>query len=188
MTLDIRQIVLDGLAALGTWQAFGLLILLCALFFGFLVPKAKAPIFAKAPADLPRKVLDEYVPTWTPQIADHFLSQIGRDGRAAYRRFYWTMDFWFPGATASLAIASLLLIAFPPAGGWAWLCALAAPSWVFDIAENITHFHMARAYPKPTPVNVRFGPLFTLAKWIWAVLPLPIAAVGLVLRHMRWSG
>jgi hypothetical protein len=92
------------------------------------------------------------------------------------------MDFWFPGATASLTIASLLLIAFPPASGWAWLAAIAAPSWLFDVAENITHFRMAGAYPNLSPVAVRLGPLFTRAKWVWAIIPLPIALVGLAFR------
>jgi hypothetical protein len=60
------------------------------------------------------KVLDEYFPSWTPQIAEGFFSAIGPEGRAAYRRFYLIMDFWFPGAIASLTTASLMLIAFPP--------------------------------------------------------------------------
>jgi hypothetical protein len=176
---------MDCLAALGTWPAFGALILLCLLFFGYLVPKAKAPIFAKAGTKLPRKVLDEYFPSWTPQTAESFFAAVGPDGRSAYRRFYLIMDFWFPGATASLAIASLLLIAFPPASGWACLCLVAAPSWLFDIAENITHFKMAGSYPNLSPVALKFGPIFTRAKWVFAIIPLPIAAVGFVLQFLQ---
>lgn len=174
--------IVDGVAALGTWPALVSLILLCVLFFGYLVPKSKAPIFANLAAKLPHKVLDEYFPSWTSAIADRFLAAIGPDGRAAYRRFYLTMDFWFPGTAASLATASLLLIAFPPASGWAWLCSLALPSWLFDVAENVTHFQMAGSYPKLSPVAVKFGPYFTGAKWAFAILPLPVAAVGLVLQ------
>ncbi len=174
-----------SVAAIGTWPAFGILFLLCLLFFGYLVPKAKAPIFANVGAKLPHKVLDEYFPSWTPQIADSFLAAIGPDGRAAYRRFYLTMDFWFPGAIASLTIASLMLIAFPPASGWAWLCVIAAPSWLFDTAEKITLFRMAGSYPNLSPVAVRFGPLFTRGKWVFAIMPLPIAVVGLVLQFLR---
>jgi hypothetical protein len=185
MRSSVGRIILDGVAWLGTWPAFGVLMLLCFLFFGYLVPKAKAPIFANVATKLPRKVLDEYFPTWTPPIAESFLASIGPDGRSAYRRFYWTMDFWFPGATASLAIASLMLIAFPPTSGWAWLCVIAVPSWLFDVAENITHFHMAGGYPNLSSVAVRFGPSFTRAKWIFAILPLPIALVGLVFRSLH---
>jgi hypothetical protein len=169
-------------AGLGTWPAFGILLLLCGLFFGYLVPKAKAPIFAKFAAKLPHKVLDEYVPGWTPQIAESFVAAIGPDGRAAYRRFYWIMDFWFPGAVASLATASLVLIAFPPASGWAGLCLIALLSWLFDVAENITHFQMAGSFPSLSPVALKFGPLFTCAKWMFAIMPLPIALVGLVFK------
>jgi hypothetical protein len=182
MTPGAGRIIMDGLAAIGTWPAFGLLILLCHLFFGYLVPKAKAPIFVTAETTLPRKVLDEYFPSWTPEIAHRFLATIGPIGRAAYRRFYLTMDFWFPGAMASLAIASLMLIAFPPALGRAWLCVIAAPSWLFDVAENITHFHRAGSYPNLSSVAVRLGPCFTGLKWVSAIIPLPIALVGLGFR------
>ena len=181
-----RHIIRDAAAVLGSWPAFGALILLSLLVFGYLVPRAKAPIFAGMTAKLPRKVLDEYVPTWTPQIAQAFLAAVGPDGRAAYRRFYWTMDFWFPGAAASMALASLLLIAFTPASGWGWLALLAAPSWLFDAMENITHFRMAGSYPVLSSTALRFGPLFTGAKWLFAILPLPLAAVGLIAKTFHW--
>ncbi len=172
-----------SIATLGTWPVFGVLLVLCSLLFGYLVPKAKAPIFAKAATTLPRKVLDEYFPSWTAQIADGFYSAIGPEGRDAYRRFYVTMDFWFPGAMASLTTASLMLIAFPPTSGWAWLGVIAVPAWLFDIAANVTHFHMAGSYPKLSSSAVRFGPLFTRAKWVFAIVPLPIALVGLIYRY-----
>jgi hypothetical protein len=177
--------IMDGVAAIGTWPAFGVLILLCLLFFGYLVPKAKAPIFANVATKLPHKVLDEYFPSWTPQIADRFFAAIGPDGRAAYRRFYVTMDFWFPGLIASLAIASLMLIAFPPTSDWAWLCLIAVSSWLFDLAENITHFQMAGSYPNLSSAAIKFGPSFTRSKWIFAIIPLPIALVGLVFRYLH---
>jgi hypothetical protein len=176
----MMPIVMDGATALGSWPAFGTLSLLCLLFFGYLVPRSKAPIFARAGATLPRKVLDECFPTWTPQTAVRFLAAIGPDGRAAYRRFYWTMDFWFPGATASLTIASLMLIAFPPVSGWAWLCVLAVPSWLFDVAENIILYQMAGSFPNLSSTAVTLGPVFTCLKWVCAILPLPIALAGFV--------
>jgi hypothetical protein len=176
---------MDCAAAVGTWPAFGILMLFCLLFFGYLVPKAKEPIFADVATKLPHKVLDEYFPSWTPQTADRFLAAIGPDGRAAYRRFYLTMDFWFPGSMASLAIASLMLIAFPLNSGWGWLCVVAAPSWLFDVAENITHFQMAGSYPNLSSVAVKFGPVFTRLKWVFAIVPLPIAFLGIVFRFLH---
>jgi hypothetical protein len=187
MSHSVRRIGMNCVAAIGTWPAFGILILLCLLFFGYLVPKGKAPIFVKAGTGLPRKVLDKYFPSWTPQIAETFFAAIGPEGRAAYRRFYLTMDFWFPGALASLTIASLMLIAFPPTSGLAWLCVIAAPSWLFDIAENITHFRMAGSYPNLSSNALKFGPAFTRAKWVFAVFPLPIALCGLVFRFVQTS-
>jgi hypothetical protein len=185
MTSSVVRVMMNCVAVIGTWPAFGILILLCLVLFGYLVPKAKAPIFANIGTTLPHKVLDEYFPSWTPQIADNFLAAIGPDGRAAYRRFYLTMDFWFPGAMASLTIASLLLIAFPPASRRAWLCVIAAPSWLFDAAENITHFRMAGSFPNLSPSAVRLGPFFTRAKWVFAILPLPVAMVGIIFRFFH---
>lgn len=185
MKSSVSTIIINSVAAVGTWPAFVILLLLCLLFFGYLVPKAKAPIFANAGTKLPHKVLDEYFPSWTPQIADRFLAAIGQDGRAAYRRFYLRMDFWFPGAIASLTLASLMLIAFPPTSDWAWLCIVAVPSWLFDVAENITHFRMAGSYPSLPAAAIKLGPLFTRAKWVFAAIPLPIAMVGLVVRFFH---
>jgi hypothetical protein len=185
MEASLNRAMTVSASILGTWPAFVILILLSSVIFGFLVPRAKAPIFHGAAATLPRKVLDEYFPTWTPQIAETFLEAIGPEGRAAYRRFYLTMDFWFPGAVASLAIASLLLIAFPPSSGWAWLGVLAAPSWVFDLAENVTHFMMAGGYPKRSSAAMSLGPLFTGAKWVCALVPLPIALMGLAFQFLQ---
>jgi hypothetical protein len=85
------------------WGTFGVLLATSALMFGYIVPKAKAPVFADAAPELPRKVLDEYFWTWTPDVARRFLSGIGPNGRHAYRRFYWSTDFWFPSLIASLA-------------------------------------------------------------------------------------
>jgi hypothetical protein len=185
MTPNVSRSLMDYISVFGTWPAFGLLALLCTFLFGYLVPKAKAPIFASVATKLPHKVLDEYFPSWTPQIASSFLTEIGADGRVAYRRFYLTMDFWFPGTVASLTTASLMLIAFPPNSGWAWLCVIAVPSWLFDVAENITHFRMAGSYPNLPSIAVNYGPLFTRAKWMFAIVPLPIVLVGLVFRSLH---
>ena len=94
------------------------------------------------------------------------------------------MDFSFPGATASLATDSLMLIAFPPNPEWAWLCVSAALSWLFDLAENITLFQMAGSYPNLSSFARRFGPLFTRLKWVFAIIPLPIAVIGLVFQFL----
>jgi hypothetical protein len=183
--MTFGAIVMWGMAALGTWPVFGVLMVLCLVFFGYLVPKAKAPIFANVGTKLSHKVLDEYFPSWTPRVANIFLAAIGPDGRAAYRRFYWTMDFWFPGAIASLTIASLMLIAFPPTSAWVWLCAIAAPSWLFDVAENITHYRLAGSYPNLSSAAIKYGPLFTLLKWVFAIIPLPIIFIGLAVRFFH---
>jgi hypothetical protein len=178
----MNDAIMHGIIVIGTWPAFAILLLLCSLFFGYLVPTTKAPIFASLATNMPHKVLDEAFPTWTPRMANEFLAAIGPDGRVAYQRFYLTMDFWFPGALASLTTASLMLIAFPPTSPGVWLCLLALPAWLFDVAENLTHFKMARSYPNLPPATLKLGPLFTGAKWVCAIVPLPIALFGLIVR------
>ncbi len=185
MSASVSRMIPGCLATLGTWPVFGILLVLVSLLFGYLVPKAKAPIFANAATKLPYEVLDEYFPSWTPQIAEGFFSAIGPGGRAAYRRFYLTMDFWFPGAIASLTTASLLLIAFPPTSGWEWFYVIALPAWLFDVAENVNHFQMAGSYPSLSSSALKFGPLWTYAKWVFAIVPLLIALAGLVYQYLH---
>jgi hypothetical protein len=167
---------------LDQWGAFGVLLGMSAFMFGYIVPKAKAPVFAEAAPDVPRKVLDEYFWTWTADGARRFLSGIGPSGRRAYRRFYWSTDFWFPSLIASFANLSLLLLAFSPASGLAWLSVLAFAGWLFDVLENVNHFRMAATYPVLSPLSLRFGPLFTLIKWVFALAPPVVALLGFALR------
>ncbi len=169
-------------AVLGNWWTFGVLLAASALIFGYILPKAKAPVFACVSSDIPRKVLDEYFWTWNPAIARQFLLGIGPHGRRAYQRFYWAVDFWFPSLIASLANLSLLLLAFSPATGLGWLASLAFAGWLFDVLENVNHFRMAGTYPVLSPLSLRFGPLFTLTKWVFALAPLPVALLGFALR------
>lgn len=169
-------------AILDNWWAFCALLVASMLIFGILLPKAKAPVFAEASPELPRKVLDEYFWTWTPEIARQFFLFIGPNGRRAYRRFYWSIDFWFPSLVASLANLSLLLLAFPRSSDLTWLIFLAFAGWLFDVLENVNHFRMAGTYPVLSPVSLRVGPLFTLTKWVFALTPLIVALLGFALR------
>jgi hypothetical protein len=109
---------------LGNWWAFAGLFLLTGIVFGYVVPRAKAPIFANVSTDLPKRVLDEYMMTWRARDADRFFREIGPAGRDAYRRFYRRTDFWFPGLVISLLYVSFLALAFPPASSFAWVSLL----------------------------------------------------------------
>jgi hypothetical protein len=177
-----RSIIDVFTAVLENWPAFCVLLATAMLIFGYLLPRAKVPIFWEASPELPRKVLDEYFWTWTPEIARRFLSSIGPNGRRAYRRFYWSMDFWFPTLIASLANLSMLLLAFSREFGLVWLISLAFAGWLFDVLENVNHFRMAAAYPAVSPFSLRLGPLITRTKWIFALAPLVVALIGFALR------
>jgi hypothetical protein len=59
------------------------------------------------------------------------------------------------------------------------------PAWLFDFAENVTHFQMAGSYPSLSSSALTFGPLWTYAKWVVAIVPLLIALVGLVYQYLH---
>jgi hypothetical protein len=119
---------------LGNGWAFGGLFLLTGIVFGYVVPRAKAPIFATVTTDLPRLVLDEYMMTWSASDAERFFREIGPKGREAYRVFYRRTDFWFPGLVISLLYVSFLALAFPPSSAFAWVSILGFAGWPFDLA------------------------------------------------------
>jgi hypothetical protein len=81
-----RGVVGVLVAILDHWGTFGVLLAMSALVFGYVVPKSKVPVFAEAAPEVPRKVLDEYFWTWTPDVARRFLSGIGPNGRPRLRR------------------------------------------------------------------------------------------------------
>ena len=167
---------------LGNWWAFATLLSLASLFFGYLIPKFKTKVFIHAAPGLPHKILDEYFWTWTPDIALKLLEGIGAEGRLAYRKYYLHLDFWFPVLTASLANTSLLLIALGPQSKFAWVSLFAMLGFVFDLAENINHFRMSKAYPSVSSFSLKFGPLFTFTKWIFAIVPMFAAVIIFAVR------
>jgi hypothetical protein len=167
---------------LGNWWAFGILFVLSGILFGYAVPRAQKAIFAHVTTDLPSKVLDVHFMTWKPAQARRFLEDIGPEGRKAYQRFYLYLDFWFPTLITSLMYCSFLALAFPEGSRFAWLAPLGLLGWVFDTAENITHFTMARSYPRLSSFALTFGPQFTFWKWVLSIVTPLVAVAGFVAR------
>jgi hypothetical protein len=167
---------------LGNWRAFGGLFLLTGFVFGYLVPRAKAPIFAAVTTDLPKRVLDEYMMTWRARDAQRFFGEISSQGREAYRTFYRRTDFWFPGLVISLCYVSFLALAFPSGSSLYWIPILGFAGWPCDLAENINHYRMSSSYPQLTSSALVVGPLFTLMKWVLAVILPLVGIAGFVAR------
>jgi hypothetical protein len=167
---------------LGTCWVFGGLFLLTGFVFGYLVPRAKAPIFAAVATDLPKRVLDEYMMTWRASDAERFFLEIGPEGREAYRVFYRRTDFWVPGLVISLFYVSFLALALPPSSPLSWVPILGFAGWPCDLAENINHYRMSSRYPRLTSPALVAGPLFTLMKWVLAVVLPLVGIAGFVAR------
>jgi hypothetical protein len=77
---------------------------------------------------------------------------------------------------------SLLALVFPQGSRFAWLVPLGLLGWVFDTAENITHFRMARSYPHLSSFALKFGPQFTYWKWMLAIVTPLVAVAGFAAR------
>ena len=133
------------------------------------------------------KILDEYVMTWTPDIARHFYAAIGPEGREAYQQYYWHLDFWVPVLSLTLFYISLLSLAFPTQSRLTWLNLLPIPMWMMDAGENLNHFMMARMYPNLSTFSLSFGPWFTFIKWV-LIFSIPIVALfGFAARALNRS-
>ncbi len=167
---------------LGNWWTFGVLFILTGFIFAVVVPRAKSPIFVAVTTDLPKRVLDEYMMTWHAHDAERFFREIGPNGREAYRIFYRRTDFWFPGLVISLLYVSFLALAFPLNSTLSWIAILGFAGWPFDLAENINHYRMSSSYPQFTSSALIFGPIFTLTKWLLAVVLPLVGAVGFIAR------
>jgi hypothetical protein len=167
---------------LGNWWAFGGLFIVTGFVFGSVVPRAKAPIFANVTTDLPKRVLDEYMMTWNAKDAGRFFEEIGPAGREAYKVFYRRTDFWFPGFVISLLYVSFLALAFPSNSTFAWVTILGFAGWPFDLAENVNHYRMASSYPHLSGTALVAGPIFTLIKWVLAVLLPLVGLAGFVIH------
>lgn len=171
---------------LGNWWVFAVVTAMTSVVFGHMVPQAKAPIFVRAAPTVPRKLLDEYVWTWTPAVAERLFSGIGAEGRFACRQFHSTISFWLPPPLTALTNASLLLLAFPATGS---ICALSLVLLVLGVAENLAQVALAGSYPAMSPRALRLGPAVTRLKWLAALAIVALAAIGFAsqLVQANWS-
>lgn len=169
-------------ASLGNWWAFAVVMATTSVVFGHMVPQAKAAIFARAAPSVPRKLLDEYVWTWTPATAERLFRGIGAEGRFACRQFHTTISFWLPVPLTALANASLLLLAFPEAE---WVSLLSLVSLAIAAVENLTQMSLAETYPSMSPRALRLGPSVTRGKWLAALAILAVAVSGFGLQSVR---
>ena len=104
------------------------------------------------------------------------------DNLYSYRTFYRRTDFWFPGLVISLFYVSFLALAFPPSSPLSWIPILGFAGWPCDLAENINHYRMSSSYPQLTSPALVVGPLFTLMKWVLAVILPLVGIAGFVAR------
>lgn len=175
--------------ALGRGWVAGVLCLATLVMFGYLVPTEIAGITRNG--TLAPRILDEYMFGWTTADARALFEAIGSSGRDAYQRFYLTLDFWFPVLTAALFMVSVLSLVFPTGSAWSQVNLLPLGFYFLDVAENLTHFTMAGAYPTQPALLWAVGPAFTIGKWflIFASILLALTgALGLLRKRLARAG
>jgi hypothetical protein len=168
---------------LGPWPVYLASGLIAALIFSYFVPHGVAEITANG--TLAPRILDEHYLTWTADDARQLFAALGPVGRRAYQLFYLKLDFWFPVLSLAVFYVGLLSRAFPPGTRLAWFNVLPAAMYVADAAENLNHFAMAGSYPQLSSMQLTFGPLLTLIKYLLITgLPL-LALIGFARRRAR---
>lgn len=169
----------------GRWPVCILFGVIAAVMFAWAVPEGVAKITANR--TIAPLILDEHYPTWSAHDAPQLFQALGAAGRARYRHFYLTLDFWFPMLSLAVFYAALLSIAYPPSRRGARFNLIPLWMWAFDAAENLNHFTMAATYPSLSPFQLAFGPTLTLIKYVLITgLPM-LALVGFATKHRALS-
>jgi hypothetical protein len=157
----------------GRWWVCLLFGLIATAMFTVVVPHGTAVVTASG--KLAPRILDEHYPTWRAGDARTLFSGLGPSGRAAYRHFYVSLDFWFPVLSLTVFYSSLLSLAFRK-GKWVWVNLLPLVMYVSDMAENVNHFVMAGSYPRLSTLQLTVGPFVSLLKYV-LITALPVLAL-----------
>lgn len=161
---------------LGTWKVFFLFLAISIILFGYFVPHGIEIVTNQR--KIAPKILDEYIMTWTPEIARNLFMSLGASGRLAYQHFYLHLDFWVPVLSMTICFISLLSKAFPINSRFQWLNLLPIFMWFFDIAENVNHYYMAGLYPQLPEFSLTYGPWFTYFKYLTMFIIPVVAIIG----------
>lgn len=135
--------------------------------------------------------LPDMMLTYSPGSIYERLVAFGEDGRYAYGLFLKRVDFLFP-ALYGLFFVSVSTRGFsrlfPDRPALQKLSLLPFAVTFFDYAENLCFLVMLRDYPHQLVNLEKIANLFTLAKWLFALIStvlLLVAFFGLVRRPSR---
>ncbi len=166
---------------LGRWPVCILFGIIATVMFTWLVPAGVAEITANR--TIAPRILDEYYLTWTEADARQLFLALGSTGRAAYQHFYLKLDFWFPVFSLTVFYIALLSLAFPQGKRWAWLNLAPLLMYFCDMGENLNHYAMAGSYPNLPALQLQFGPILSLVKYLLITgLPL-LALLGFIINR-----
>ena len=135
--------------------------------------------------------LPDMMLTYSPSTIYQRLVQFGEEGRYTYRLFLERVDFIFPAlyglffvSTTTRGFSRL----FPNRPALQKLSLLPLAVTLFDYAENLCFLAMLRDYPRELVSLEKIANLFTLLKWLFALISTALvllAFFGLLRRVPR---
>ncbi|MDD2278309.1 MAG: hypothetical protein PHD06_01195 [Bacteroidales bacterium] len=157
--------------------AFIVLTLTLLLFIFLLIPK-----FGVNPLQEDIKLLD--IRFWyTPIDAFHLFSQLGVDGRDAYRFFTVSIDLLYPlvyGFWFYYSLGFMLKKTCPPKTKLKTLRLIPFGIVLFDYIENLNILHLLYTFPQINEISVHIGAIATFSKWIFTILTILILIIAIL--------
>lgn len=157
-------------------------LLLIYMAMGFWVmPRAAAKI---EPYSREMQVLDMEL-SYTLEQVQLLFEVLGEEGRAVYRSFELTEDFFYPlsyGLLLSLGIVFFFRKSFPKIPQLSLLGIFPLIAMGFDYAENFMIVSMLSAYPQISEQTVSLASSATTLKWGFVMISLLLIFTALIVH------
>jgi hypothetical protein len=125
---------------------------------------------------------------YTPEKAYSMIESYGDAGRASYRAFELTGDIIYPIVYTlffSLAITWLFQRGFAGDSQMHKYNAVPFGAWLFDLLENLSIVIMLSIYPSTPALLAWIATIFTMLKWLFALVTILLLLAGLVKAVMN---
>ncbi len=127
------------------------------------IPGNMQDISQHAPSLKPPDLMFRY----SPEYVFTFLSEIGAEGRLAYQKMHFIIDFSFPLIYGLLFFVACNYFAPPQIKCYCWLGFLPT---IMDLGENFSHVFITHRYPTQFPHIALIAQFFTITKFLFIIL------------------
>lgn len=154
------------------------------LFNAIILPGQQASMEAGSGGTGPIDLLFFY----TPDKAYSMIESYGDAGRASYRTFELTGDIIYPIVYTlffSLTITWLFQRGFAGDSQMHKYNVVPFGAWLFDLFENLSIVAMLSIYPSTPALLAWTATIFTMLKWLFAIVTILLLLTGLVKAAMN---